>query len=173
MRTVKGFTLVELMVTIAVLAIILSMAVPSFRNIVISTRLNTVANEIADVMSYARSEAVKRNRVVTFCTATTATATSCGAPGTSWVHWIVLAGGEVVRRGEVSRYGATINVSSALVNSRIAFGGDGLARTGTGLVTDTNGRITVCAVSGPAESVRRVTVGAGSRISIERLAGAC
>lgn len=173
MRTVKGFTLVELMVTIAVLAIILSLAVPAFQNIVVSTRLNTVANEIADVMSYARSEAVKRNRVVTFCTASTATATSCGAPGTSWVHWIVLAGGEVVRRGEISRYGATINVSSSLVNSRIVFSGDGLARTGTGLINDTNGRVTVCAVSGPSESVRRITLGAGSRVSIERISGAC
>lgn len=61
-----GFTLIELMVTIAVAAILLAVAVPSFRHLIISNRLTTAANNVVTAVTLARSEAIKRNANVDF-----------------------------------------------------------------------------------------------------------
>lgn len=55
----RGFTIIELMVVVAVLAIIATVAVPSFQQIIENNRLATEANRIFSAMSYARSEAVR------------------------------------------------------------------------------------------------------------------
>ena len=63
-RRHKGFTLVELMITIAIAAILLGVAVPSFTNLISSNRLSTQANELITALNLARSEAVKRGQQV-------------------------------------------------------------------------------------------------------------
>lgn len=55
----RGFTLIELMVAIAVLAIVATVAVPSFRELIENNRLATESNRLLSAMSYARSEAVR------------------------------------------------------------------------------------------------------------------
>jgi len=62
-----GFTLVELMVSLAVLAVILAWGVPSFQQLVFQTRVSTSANEILAGLASARSEAVRRNSRSRFC----------------------------------------------------------------------------------------------------------
>ncbi len=61
----KGFTLVELMVTIAIAAIVLGIAIPSFSAIIRSNRLTTHANELMTTLNFAKSEAIKRGIQVT------------------------------------------------------------------------------------------------------------
>lgn len=170
MKSVKGFTLIELMVTITVAAILIGIAVPSFRGLIISNRLNTLSAEMVDAIGFARSESIKRNRTVVLCRVNTAGATSCNS-GSPWVHWVVLAGNEVLRQGQVNTYGGTLRVTSTLTNNRVSFGGDGLARNGNSIIT-TDQRFTVCATTGP-ESIRNVNFGAASRVSIVRVAGRC
>ncbi|EHR41746.1 GspH/FimT family pseudopilin [Alishewanella jeotgali] len=61
----SGFSLVELMVTIAVLAIIIGIAAPSFVEMMRQNTLRSQANELLGVMHYARTEAIKRRVNVT------------------------------------------------------------------------------------------------------------
>lgn len=64
-RPSKGFTLVELMVVVAVLAIISAIAMPSFTEVIESQRMKGAATDLMIVMTRARSEAIKRNVNVT------------------------------------------------------------------------------------------------------------
>lgn len=56
-----GFTLIELMVVVALVAIVITLAVPSFREIIARNRLEGVAGEFFTDLQYTRSEAVARN----------------------------------------------------------------------------------------------------------------
>lgn len=55
-----GLTLIELIATISIVAILVGIAIPSFSSVIRSTRLTTYANELVTSLNLARSEAVKR-----------------------------------------------------------------------------------------------------------------
>ncbi|GAB3036013.1 hypothetical protein GCM10027285_19130 [Oleiagrimonas citrea] len=63
----RGFTLVELMITVAVAAVLVAIAIPSFKSITLSNRMTTVANDMVDAINTAKLEAVKRNNFAQFC----------------------------------------------------------------------------------------------------------
>lgn len=60
-RHQHGFTLVELMITIVIFGILLTVAVPSFTSYILNQRVKTSAFELTAALSYARSEAIKLN----------------------------------------------------------------------------------------------------------------
>lgn len=64
MRPSRGFTLIELMVTISVLAIFVSIALPSFNNLVETNRLKSAASEFHALLVAARSDAVTSRATV-------------------------------------------------------------------------------------------------------------
>jgi type IV fimbrial biogenesis protein FimT len=66
-RTINGFTLLELMVTLMVAGTILAMAAPSFREFVLNSRMTGSANDLLTSLNLARSEAIKRQRPVAVC----------------------------------------------------------------------------------------------------------
>ena len=57
----------ELMITIVVAAIVLALAIPSFRTMIQNNRITAQANELVTALSLARSEAIKRGSPVTVC----------------------------------------------------------------------------------------------------------
>lgn len=64
---IAGFTLVELMVTIAVLAILLGVAIPGMQAFVVRNRLAAINNDLMTALNLARSEAIKRAITVSVC----------------------------------------------------------------------------------------------------------
>lgn len=67
MKTRKGFTLVELMVTIAVLAIIATLAAPNLSRTLKNTKVKTSSGDILNFLQQARTEAVRLGKTVTIC----------------------------------------------------------------------------------------------------------
>src|SRR5574343_132512 len=79
MNHLHGFTLVELMVSLAILAIISAIAVPNFNNFIQHTQMTSWTNDLISDLVLARSEAAKRGSAVSVCAS--ANGTSCGG---SW-----------------------------------------------------------------------------------------
>lgn len=64
LKVYQGVTLPELVITIAIAAILFAVAIPSFMTSVRSHRLTTVTNELVSALTLARSEAIKRGQYV-------------------------------------------------------------------------------------------------------------
>ena len=67
MKSQRGFTLVELIVTIAILAILSMMAAPSLSQTLHNTKVNTSSGDLLNFLQQARTEAVKLGKSVTVC----------------------------------------------------------------------------------------------------------
>ncbi len=108
----RGFTLVELMVTIAVLGITLTIAIPSFESAMLSSKLGSYADSLSASTRLAHSEAIKRNVAVTLCVSSNGTSCATGGWGQGW---IVLAGTTVIQRQQALASGyKVINASTSL-----------------------------------------------------------
>jgi len=64
MNSERGFTLIELMITVGIIAVVAGIALPSFQTLIQNNRLTTTGNESLGVLQLARSEAVRNNRRV-------------------------------------------------------------------------------------------------------------
>ena len=88
-----GFTLIELMVTVAILGVLVALAGPSFANLLASNRASSVSTEAAGAIMFARTEAVKRGVRVTMCKSinTDQAAPTCDASNSSsWANgWLI------------------------------------------------------------------------------------
>jgi len=93
----RGFTLVELMVTVAIVGILTSVGVPSFIEMINQNRATSLANELAASLNLARSEAIKRGLQVSICksanisdSVTAANVLCSTATSTSWKNgWLI------------------------------------------------------------------------------------
>lgn len=79
-----GFTLIELMITIAVAAILLTVALPSLRDFILNNRLTSVTNDLVADLALARAEAIRRGSRVTVCASNNANTGSATCSGTDW-----------------------------------------------------------------------------------------
>lgn len=83
-----GFTLIELMFTVIVLAVLLGIGVPNFRDFIRNSRITGATNDIVTDFNVARSEAVKRRVPVTVCKSQDGA--TCDADDTDpFTRWII------------------------------------------------------------------------------------
>jgi type IV fimbrial biogenesis protein FimT len=176
-RHSSGFTLVEMLITVTVAAILMAIAVPSFTRLGTNSRLSSQANELISLISFTRSEAITKNSGLVLCRAATDVATACAGSTEDWEFWIIRnAAGEVVRRGSINTFGGTLVVNSTLAADSVTFGSDGLSRTGGNLVNaddDDAHSFRICSTRQSSDNIRQVLMGASSRVTTTTESGTC
>lgn len=121
-------TLIELLVTLAVLGILLTIGVPAMQSFTIKNRLAAINNDLMAALMLTRSEAVKRGKTVTLCSSSTGN--SCG--GTWSDGWIVYVGTDTANPLRVqAALPATYTVNSGSgIAGAVAYNNQGVASSG-------------------------------------------
>jgi type IV fimbrial biogenesis protein FimT len=89
-RAVAGFTLIELMITVALLGILAVLAIPAFNGLMDRMRIQSAANSLSVAFATARSESVKLGRDVSVCKSQDQS--TCMNNGNDWsIGWIIYA----------------------------------------------------------------------------------
>jgi type IV fimbrial biogenesis protein FimT len=109
-HTAAGFTLIEAMVAVALMAVLLMIAVPSFNNAALGSQLRASANDLAAAAFLARSEAIKRNAVVTLCMS--ADGESCSVSGGWEQGWAIVSAGAPLQQFKAAPAGLKITAGA-------------------------------------------------------------
>jgi type IV fimbrial biogenesis protein FimT len=162
----NGFTLVELMVTIAIAAILTMIAVPSFRGMIIATRIQGATSEFQSALAIARAEAIKRggDARVTIVANTRVGNMPSGAP--NWASGVTVFYDTSVTANGSNPPATDLNVimrtspAPADVSAAVALGGvnhiiyNGMGRT----ISSTGAMLGGTVAFGSAESEWRCTI---------------
>ncbi len=173
--TQKGFTLIEMIIAMAVAATLLSLAIPSFSTLNQNKRITTQSNDFISTLVLARSQALKRVSRVTVCRSSDGAA--CAGSGGWEQGWIVFAdtdndatvdtGEDILRVYSALDGGNTLRGSSS-VASYISYVATGRTKlTGGGLQT---GTLVLCDERGSGEHARAINVSATGRSRVESTA---
>lgn len=158
-RRTLGFTLLEMLVTLTLLAVLTAAAAPSFSGLLQSNLAAAHAEALMTSLTLARSEAIKRNLRVTLCKS--ADGASCTTEGDWAQGWLVFvdrdSDGVLDPDEGVLRMQAVLPGKFTLTNSNArnwyAYRSDGSAASSGGLVT---GTFRVCPPDGNVARARRV-----------------
>lgn len=174
----RGFTLVELMVTLAVAGILMLIAIPSFRNITLKHRLTTTANEYVNALNTARMEAVKRNSYAQFCSDSASSNTSdtlgtkCGSGGGAVTLLDAPASASTVK-SPVTSVVSPMQLSGSI--RAVRFNGEGIAYVPgtTTLIDDATPVIDICTKKLSADNHRVIKITTGTIVTTTTTSGNC
>lgn len=100
--TSQGVTLVELLITLSLIAILLALAAPPFRDMILNNRRAAQLNALTGSLNLARSAAVKGGSDAVVCISDGAAPPDCDSDGTQWeAGWLVIVDSN--KEGPVSR----------------------------------------------------------------------
>lgn len=134
-RQQGGFTLYELMITMVVIGIVLSLGIPNLSEFTRNSRLASTSNDLLASFQLARSEAARSKTNITICASANSLDAAAACGGTFNGGWIIF----VDTNGDLIRAGAGENVLRALppvptgVNVTTNGGANYFAFAGTGL----------------------------------------
>ena len=169
-RTSGGFTLVELAVTLAVLAIFIAISAPLFAGVINGNRLTSNANELVAALQIARSESIRNNARAVVCESANGSSCSTNSPWRGWIVFVDRNSNGTPDTGEIMRVGnieqpTQVLTSSNITSSRITFRADGMAYGNNGLLQAV---LRVCLpITNPPINIRDVSLSAGGRIAIK------
>jgi type IV fimbrial biogenesis protein FimT len=153
-RLRRGFTIVELMVSLTILSVLIAVAVPAFRDAGLPSQLRAVANGLLAATQIARSEAIKRNAAVQLCVS--ADGKTCGS-GNWQQGWIVTNGTTVLHFEPAAPIGYRVTPTGG--SAALSFDPTGLGATPESF--------TVCRQSPSSGAQERVvSVSAAGRASV-------
>ena len=165
----RGVTLIELMVALTIFALLLGLALPSFRNFVASNRLSGTAQELLAALQLARSEALKRGTQITLRHNATPGSRDWGTSG--WTLFVDTNANGALDVGEqVLRDGAALTAPLTLMSS--ASFGTFIAFSRDGRLTSAGGVFVLCEGSALTEGgqsrARAVLVNGAGRVRMAR-----
>lgn len=162
----NGFTLIEAMIVIAVLSILAALVLPSFQSLIRKQQVSGEVNVLVSLVYLARSEAIKRNSVVTICKSNDAE--QCGG---SWSDgWILFQDNDK----DGSRDVGEVLISSGVIEHNFilswsAFGSNNYIRfTSQGLTLSQNGTFKLCPSDGDARYARAVIISKTARARLSK-----
>jgi type IV fimbrial biogenesis protein FimT len=168
MKTSQGFTRVELLVTLLVATLLLTLGVPAMRDFVLDGRIVAATNNFVTSVNLARATAIKQQRNAQICVSTTwnnSPPTCTGGTNWTdgWVVWVDQDADTVLDANEVLRVSETQTGGTSLVGAASTL----FQYDPTGFV---NAGDTVDICDGRAgETGRRVTVAATGRVNMRRI----
>lgn len=171
-----GFTILELMVSLAVAGVLLVIAIPSFRQLIISNRLTTAANDMVAAINVARMEAVKRNASSQFCSdlaannLTDTLGTQCGTQA-GGVAVLNAAGTAVQVLGGVTSIVTPLQLSGNVTALR--FTSQGVGQQAGSTTPFGNNVAVICTSALSTNNVRTISMVGGTILQVVPSTGAC
>lgn len=155
---VLGISIVELVISLAVVSILATTGVPAFSNFIQSNQISESAFDVLGTINLARTEAVKRRNRVVLCRSgdPTATTPTCGGTANTWTTgWLVFASGDtnntyeaatdtLLGTGVVHSSNVTV-ITNGTSNNNLQYNSDGTTNEGGGTA-----RFAVCDKRGGA-----------------------
>ena len=134
-----GFTIIEMIVTVALLSVMLAVAVPGFGNLMQNNTIVSATNGFVSNLAYARNEAISRNTEITVCTVSSTGGAivyplSCASDGrweTGWVVWgdandnNQIDNGEQILIAEPLPDGYTLRAENSVFSNKVEFSSAG------------------------------------------------
>lgn len=175
------------MIALAVLAIVVTAAIPNLQSLINGNRLTAASNELLASLQTARIEAVRRNKQVAVCLSPdpAADAPVCGDGGAGGARgWLVFVDTDrdgdydgdddegtasALLRTTTAPRGITLRASPSIPDDyRVSYNADGFARDDSGIAL-LAGAIGLCMpTERPSENARLLVVGPGGRLAIGR-----
>ena len=150
----QGFTILELMITLVIMAVLLAWGVPSFQEIIRQNRITTETNDFTTMLNLARSEAVKRGMTITVSSASGDDDWSDG------YSMAVASTGEELRTAEALHSGGSLTSSGT--KSSFSFNSQGYLTASTGAAT-----LTMCQDN--TTKGRSISIAGTGRVSVSTI----
>jgi type IV fimbrial biogenesis protein FimT len=170
----RGVTLLELVVVMSIVAILLSIAIPSYKYVTNSNRIAAEGNGLLGDLQYARAEAIKEGQSVTVCIAAVTPSNTCATASNSWASgWIIFSDvngnaavdpGDIVLRSSPAFTGTDTFTASGTTGA-FTFNREGFAAGLTATV------VTLHAVPTNNQSTRCLSVSAVGMMAITKYDG--
>lgn len=175
-RHKRGFTLIELMIALAVAVVLIMIAVPSFKSITLSNKLTTTANDMVSALGTARMEAIKLNARTQFCSDLAVNNNTDDALGAACTTdagavWAMTGAGVTQIRAGATGLAAPLQLNGSVTALRFSSRGLGSAIGSSAPYGDQIADICTSAMT--TNNHRIVRMAAGSIVTTDITSGAC